>query len=556
MDIISAWVKPPAQIGGLDHLAVQAPCINIYSRLIPGITNVTDRARYYSFYPWLVWAFDQAGMRHFDDAFIEAFRRADCLFTLIATRHALVEGDDYDRHAAALVGSNTLLSVVRGLEASSSICLSDYSHTEAAKQRYFKNKLGGLGQYYIGVLREISVLDGDVRGGLRYTTQIGQVIAERMDAGVRRDLFMDVVRSDAVTPAQLDDLAHFCPCLLASQAKELEILEDLFFVRGLFADENALPRRRTLQSLLSLAHSMAEIGEPLSEATFRACCYTGHLPSGAPWVLTDKLRSNRERWGVYARNELLSVAVQGLFFALLEAYLESDLHQTPSTRFPTGRALVGWALGISEVRDALEALEGERPFTSQVAGARDWMPALANWREPPHEIALADTVVQSSLGRGSPQRREVMIRAALQILVSLAARAPRDTPAYGPVEFQADYFNQYPINLGSFQRHCATTWATLPMRDVLAWLFEHWGVELHLRVALRKLRGQSQSTFRIRPSDQGLEVIEAPAPAHTRPRFRQSLRILEDLGLLVSDASGVLHPGERCVALMEWGDAA
>lgn len=51
MEIVTAWVKPPIQIRGLDHLGVQAPCINIYGRLLPGITNVTDRARYYSFYP-------------------------------------------------------------------------------------------------------------------------------------------------------------------------------------------------------------------------------------------------------------------------------------------------------------------------------------------------------------------------------------------------------------------------------------------------------------------------------------------------------------------------
>ena len=78
MQIETAWVKPPPQVGGLDHLAVQAPCINIYGRMLPGITNVTDRARYYSFYPWLIWAFDQEGFRKYDDEFIERFRRADC----------------------------------------------------------------------------------------------------------------------------------------------------------------------------------------------------------------------------------------------------------------------------------------------------------------------------------------------------------------------------------------------------------------------------------------------------------------------------------------------
>ena len=52
-----AWVKPPEPIRGLDHLGVQAPCIALYGQLLPGITNVTDRARYYSFYSWLLWSF-------------------------------------------------------------------------------------------------------------------------------------------------------------------------------------------------------------------------------------------------------------------------------------------------------------------------------------------------------------------------------------------------------------------------------------------------------------------------------------------------------------------
>src|SRR4051795_12310397 len=93
----------PSQIGGLDHLAVQAPCINIYGRLLPGITNVTDRARYYSFYPWLIWSFDQAGFTLYDNDFIERFRRADCLFSLIAERHAAMAGGVFEDHAAAMI---------------------------------------------------------------------------------------------------------------------------------------------------------------------------------------------------------------------------------------------------------------------------------------------------------------------------------------------------------------------------------------------------------------------------------------------------------------------
>src|ERR1039457_2867848 len=53
------WLLPPRSINGLDHLGSQAPCVLIYSQLLPGITNVTDRARYYSFYPWVTWSLDK-----------------------------------------------------------------------------------------------------------------------------------------------------------------------------------------------------------------------------------------------------------------------------------------------------------------------------------------------------------------------------------------------------------------------------------------------------------------------------------------------------------------
>ena len=38
------WVEPAKPIRGLDHLGVQAPCIALYTQLLPGITNVTDLA--------------------------------------------------------------------------------------------------------------------------------------------------------------------------------------------------------------------------------------------------------------------------------------------------------------------------------------------------------------------------------------------------------------------------------------------------------------------------------------------------------------------------------
>jgi hypothetical protein len=51
---VVGWLERPAEKIGLDNLGTQQPCITIYSRLLPGVMNVTDRVSYFGFYPWFV----------------------------------------------------------------------------------------------------------------------------------------------------------------------------------------------------------------------------------------------------------------------------------------------------------------------------------------------------------------------------------------------------------------------------------------------------------------------------------------------------------------------
>ena len=83
----------------------------------------------------------------------------------------------------------------------------------------------------------------------------------------------------------------------------------------------------------------------------------------------------------------------------------------------------------------------------------------------------------------------------------------------------------------------------------------NWGIEVHLRVALRKLRGNSRSTFRIRPSDLGMQVIASPPAVHTRPRFSQAIRVLKDIGALEKTESGIWAPSDYGKLIVELGDA-
>ena len=524
MEISTSWVKPPNAIGGLDHLAVQAPCISLYGKMLPGITNVTDRARYYSFYPWVVWSLEKRGLRY-GDKFIDQFRKADCLFTLIAQRHAGVAGGDRDDHAAATVGSGNMAGPVAMVRNGQSVKLSDYACREG-KERYFKNKLGGLGQYYLGVFRELGMMAGDLQGGIKNVREVGGTMAEAVDRHVNRELFFKTIDEDTVSADRLDELYGFCPCVLNPNSDEHKKLTELFFGNGQYSGARALDRRRTLKTILSLADQLAHCGVNIELEQFRGCSYSGALPNKSPWQLPMQLEPVRQQWAVYQRNELLSLAVQGIFYTILHAYEESG------ERFHSVERLASWYLDLPEVEQLNSQFPLGESLASLTASANSWLPPLEDWENDNHEVSLAARVANLCGRReAGAAKRSAILLASLKILIALQCR-PGTREGYGEFVFPPNYLAAYPINLQTFNHHSAVTWPGLTTRDWIGWLTTTWGIHTHLKVALRKLRGQSQSTFRIRPSDEGLEIIAVPEAVFTSPRFRQALRILKDIGAL------------------------
>src|SRR5213078_186750 len=93
-------------ITGRDRLAVQAVSEHLDTGLLPGLTNVTGRARGFGFYPWFVWAFDKRSKKKNAEELVRLFRKAECLHTLIGIVHELDEGDEW-AHVGGLVGRDT-----------------------------------------------------------------------------------------------------------------------------------------------------------------------------------------------------------------------------------------------------------------------------------------------------------------------------------------------------------------------------------------------------------------------------------------------------------------
>lgn len=535
------WVRPPHETGGLDHLGVRAPVIHIYGELLPGITNVTDRARYYSFYVWLIWQLDKHGYRTLDDTARMLVRRADCLFTLIAERHAL-NPPSRDIHALGTVGNSVLGAAARSLGADQVLNLADFALLESSQKRYFKNRLGGLGQYYIGSLRDAQILAGDAVTGFRYTVERGAPLANAFDGQVNGELFWSCVMSGQVSAPDLDALDGFCPCHLAEPSAERESLAAIMFALDVdVPDAAGAVRRQTLRLLLDLAVELDGVSKALSVDHFRGAIYGATLPGGKVWTTSAGLRAANQRWRTYVTNEVLSLGLQGTFYGVL-AHRRS---RPDAPGAPHAKALAAWFLDTEPGARAVERLAAGS-FEELLGRTSKALPAQSNWEDSNHELSLAMRIAQLGAEEASDDAVSDIVVDSMRLLATLAVRLTEADDPYGHLTFPQGYFDVFPLNLRRFRSAVAGPWRRQSISEWMITVIDQWCISAHMRVALRKIRNQSQSTFQIRPTDQGLVVVGAPPPEFSSPRFRQARQMLVDLGALQPK-------GNECFAVSGFG---
>jgi len=530
MSIKTNWLSPPRSIKGQDQLGSQAPCEMTYSQLLPGITNVTERARYFSFYTWVAWSFEHRLKSLGSDGYLEYYRRADCLFTLIAAHDAAELGRV--RPAERMVGRLKLVPALNRLKEEGSLQLSDYATLEDNGRRYFQNAMGGLGQYYAGPLMELGLCMRSSSGPwIQYSKVSGAHLAEALEKGLPSTDFWKAVEQDVITADTLVKLQDFAPRRLKMGSPEHQRLLDIMLGKQQDAhasdfDAGSAERRKSLGLILYLAKETASTADKsISEWGFRPAVYAKSLPGGAPWNVPGFLRETQTMWAIYERNDLLSIACQTIFSTCLVA-LESEAGEGRS--YDSVETFAGHYAVSTEMTAALALLEA-LTFGALVERVRDSGPTIADVEDPQHEFQL-----EIQLHDGWNQEDDLpqsFVARALQLLATLAAREELFPTGYGNLAIGPTNLGAYPINLGSFRAQ-TSKWNAMNLSAVVADLIA-WVMNTHLSVALRKLSQTRTSSFHLRPTEYGLQVVGGiPGPARTLPRLTQAIRILEDLGAL------------------------
>lgn len=501
---------------GLDPLGMQNTSVNLYQTLLPGISNVTLRMRYYGLYAWLCRTYARRVGDTNPETWKRYIRRTEALYALIACRRGSeggVAGIDWATKTLA----NTPDGAIDFAQAAE----------PGSETHYLQQAWGAYGAAYGSQLFEIGILTRSSEHEIPLlSTDIGEPIAAAFEdaIGPLAEEFFAVIERGNVTSGELDRFRPFSPSEIAITGDERTHYESLL-IRDVQGDSAASSRRLTIRLLLNIT---ALLGRDPRPDEMRWVLYAGYDQDGHTLALTDSaLAAQCKRWWVYHANDLCHITLETLLkFAL-------DTVGTYPAGIALERLLPLCATQILEAADSRPAnwsdfLDSTTPAQNAYGGG------------PNSEWSLSQNLIRSA-GR-SDDRACAPETAwnAVSLLALLHKRVQTEDRDIGAElgGFNPDAFHSLLTETRFLNRH-----ADEDFKSLLERLIEKRVVRRHLWVAFRKFRYQRDYTFLIEMDDGRLRLREIDGPVFTNPRLGPALTFLRDIHLI--DDQGVTSRGAR-----------
>ena len=523
--------------------------------MLPGITNVTERARYYSFYPWCIHRYAQEGPTDRTRAnWIRWLRAVDFAYAAACVAHDQQAGNT---SGSAVVGGDRASELLKGKSLSAVINLQAPSAVNENGKiegpgAYFKNPQGGFGQYYRGPLREMAVVVEHQQSAwpdVSLSNYAGLQIANEVDKNSSfRDL-LEIADEGRSTVGELARVgANVHPDAIEPKGREESILRKMFLgtdpelCRGQ-APEQLHWRSTSLRLMLDYV-KRSDLIEESPDYEFRWACLARALPDDSPWTCSPSLSEALDAWGAYQRNDTLNYCLECLMGVVLDLLEGGPLRPMAIAERVADLAMA--RIGATEGFSALPALTGR---------VSSWVTAC----ERSAKEQRADPWGEMSTWQWADRLETARDDADLPTISGLAARllgrlatdrgGTRSRP-FSAIPGATDMAQGHDIHLEQWWRRVDNC-RSEQIKEFLIQLVIEWVVFRHLRVATRKLAGQGVSTFKFRPEEGKLVLVadRLPRATFTAPRVRQGYRILADLRLVDKDDDGwtITTDGARAV---------
>lgn len=492
------------QDGGLDPLGMQRPIEAIYQSLLPGISTITLRFRYYSFFVWMLEVYARERRDTAPAAFRVFQRRCETLFALISARGATelgVAGIDWAQKQLGEVPNDpeTIIDFSVGADPDTDV-----------GQRYLRNKGGAFGGIYATQMFEMGLITlGDDRNPIAVCTNRALPLADAFAAeiGELGTAFLRCVTAGKVTLADLDRMAPMQPSDIVVGSAEHRLLVQVLLGQVSPAIAPDKLRRSTAIMLLQLIGATKEV--PRAEAVKWEWFSAGH-PAPEP---ASAIEDVRVMWALYQACDLMRLAYENILDLALDILQEADLG-----RMPLGE-VVSELVGLVDVPGGVTW--------------RDYSANLLEGFDPSKAARLADERMVEARASGDRATR-------MQSVVTLVAALVEWAAAFGELLYSAlnapDHFQSLWTEVKYLQAREQEN-----ARTVLVALVRERVLKRHLWVASRKFRNQKAYTFLMEPEEGLLRYRDRFRVSPSSPRLDQAMRFLRDVKLI--DDEGLTEIG-------------
>ncbi|WP_152552666.1 hypothetical protein [Pandoraea sp. E26] len=507
-----------AEKRGLDPLGMQTTSVALYQQLVPGISNVTLRMRYYGLYAWLArrYASDVG------DTSVERWclylRRAEALYALVSV-HAGgergVAGVDWATRALAAPGAD----------------ITFHAATDRAdgEPQYLKQKFGAFGAAYGSQLLDIGVLETVPGHDVPVPTRaIGDPLADAFQAaiGAAADAFLAAAQAGAISRADLARLDAMLPSRIVADGPERDLYESLLLAGAHGQKAQAASRSHTLRLVLRIARDQ---GSSVRTEKLRWSLYGSQYNAVTAFAALGA-EEDRQRfaWAVYQANDLLHLCYETILKLALDILGGS----------PTGMPFESLVTQtVSRLMSALDtyAADSWNGLCDSLTLADDPVSDM----DPMSEMSLQQAVLRSA--RLEAVTSEDSARSAIVLLAvlhkrfsGLLERIARDLPVLA----NGDFLRSLVTELRFLDEHSAE-----PLHALLARIVRQRVLDRHLWVAIQKFRGAGDYTFLLESDDGRVRLRRKDGPVLTNPRLSSAVAFLEDIHLL--SANGTTPAGLR-----------
>ena len=492
---------------GLDPLGMQNSSINLYQTLLPGISNVTLRMRYYGFYAWLCRTYAQRKGSTYPEDWKRFIRRAEALYALIAYKRGGESGVAGIKWAQKTLDANRTGSIDFATAA------------EPGSETYYLIQEWGIyGAAYRSQLFEIGILASTPEHEIPLpSAEIGEPLADAFASAIGdlADRLFSVLQDGHVTREDLDRLAPLTPSEISSESEERRAYQDILLTPTDAKDEAGLSRQRTMLLILKVTELLDR--KPTPDKVRWILFSGGNQSDGRLTLGSDELEAQRRRWWIYQANDLCHIAHEALLKFILDT-----LAEVPSGR--TLERLIPHCLeALLEAAD--ETPESWSAFLEQLQLSDN--PYSAD--TPNSEWSLASDIMKGAGRKDESTCPSEIAWKAVVLLATLQRRVRSDetTVASELGKFDPDAFRSLLSETRFLERHLDDDF-----RETLGRIIEERVVRRHLWVALRKFRHQGDYTFLMETDEGRLRLREKDGPVYTNPRLGPAITFLKDIHLI------------------------